>query len=487
MASRDRVAQAKSRAERSRPPTVPVPQIDIVPGRLSEAEWLSLLSFEDAEDAVGDLLALLLDQVLEGCYKVYLARQCIPYVINQAREAMVQIIEWRFLVRDEGQADVSTDPTWQEDEEPVACITDSWAQGSVPVLEAMPRPEEEEVEEEEELVPPREPPEEAAAPQEAPCDAGAAAPRAEEPPRQPSREEEAHVATGLPAPPRRASSLPRASAPAAARSGGPPGGEGRLCRAGKHLLLLLAASEERPPRGPRPLLPPSCSNLLRIQLGRPPTSKDVLYDGAGNVTAVPRLDPARLPKRWLKPCVQLVDPAAECLRQQALHTRSGQRPPARPSRRRLPRQAPPAAPPPPPGSRLQPTSLLFVPPALLLEAVQLAPGVSMRGGGGGAWRGRRPAAPPEPEGAGQPPELKPLAPGPPCLPALAVEKRVLVKRGGVLEAKPTLSAGRTLPQQREASLGCGPAAGAQSGASEAGPCRGAPRGRSQDEPSIVRD
>lgn len=78
MASRDRVAQAKSRAERSRPPTVPVPQVEIVPGRLSEGEWLLLLAFEDAEDVAGDVLAALLELVLGECYKVYLARQVSP-------------------------------------------------------------------------------------------------------------------------------------------------------------------------------------------------------------------------------------------------------------------------------------------------------------------------------------------------------------------------------------------------------------------------
>ncbi|XP_035128091.2 uncharacterized protein C2orf81 homolog isoform X3 [Callithrix jacchus] len=62
--------------------------------------------------------------------------QCIPFTINQAREAMLQITEWRFLARDEGESAVAEDPTWGEDEEPSACTTDSWAQGSVPVLHA---------------------------------------------------------------------------------------------------------------------------------------------------------------------------------------------------------------------------------------------------------------------------------------------------------------------------------------------------------------
>lgn len=49
---------------------------------------------------------------------------------------MLQITEWRFLSRDEGESAVAEDPTWGEDKEPLACVTDAWAQGSVPVLHA---------------------------------------------------------------------------------------------------------------------------------------------------------------------------------------------------------------------------------------------------------------------------------------------------------------------------------------------------------------
>ena len=49
---------------------------------------------------------------------------------------MLPITEWRFLARDEGETAVAEDPTWGEDEEPSACTTDAWAQGSVPVLHA---------------------------------------------------------------------------------------------------------------------------------------------------------------------------------------------------------------------------------------------------------------------------------------------------------------------------------------------------------------
>ncbi|XP_046515976.1 LOW QUALITY PROTEIN: uncharacterized protein C2orf81 homolog [Equus quagga] len=126
----------RSKAEKVRPPTVQVPQVDIVPGRLTEAEWMAFTALEEGEDVVGDILADLLARVMDSAFKVYLTQQCIPFTISQAREAMLQITEWRFLARDEGESAVAEDPTWGEDEEPSACTTDAWAQGSVPVLHA---------------------------------------------------------------------------------------------------------------------------------------------------------------------------------------------------------------------------------------------------------------------------------------------------------------------------------------------------------------
>ncbi|KAF6104186.1 hypothetical protein HJG60_011201 [Phyllostomus discolor] len=128
----------RSKVEKARPPTVPVPQVDIVPGRLTGAEWMALSAQEEGEDVVGDILADLLAGVMDSAFKVYLTRQCIPFTISQAREAMLQVIEWRFLAR-EGESAVAEDPTWgeaeDEDEEPSASTMDAWAQGSVPVLQ----------------------------------------------------------------------------------------------------------------------------------------------------------------------------------------------------------------------------------------------------------------------------------------------------------------------------------------------------------------
>ncbi|XP_066863457.1 uncharacterized protein C2orf81 homolog isoform X2 [Kogia breviceps] len=98
---------------------------------------MELTALEEGEEVVGDILADLLARVMDSAFKVYLTQQCIPFIISEAREAMLQITEWRFLARDEGESAVAEDPTWGEDEEPLPCTIDAWAQGSVPVLHAL--------------------------------------------------------------------------------------------------------------------------------------------------------------------------------------------------------------------------------------------------------------------------------------------------------------------------------------------------------------
>uniref|UniRef100_A0A670ZS66 Uncharacterized protein n=1 Tax=Pseudonaja textilis TaxID=8673 RepID=A0A670ZS66_PSETE len=440
MATRDRVAQAKARAERARPPTVPVPQVEIVPGRLTEGEWLSLLAYEDGEDVAGDILAALLDQALAECYKVYLARQCVPYVIAQAREAMLQIVEWRFLVRDGGESDVPADPAWQEDEEPAASIPDSWAQGSVPLLQTG-----------------------ASTPGRLGLYPGSLGGRAESPGsasaavKGPNRDSLAdHPFLQVPA-----VKVPEEEAPALWELPGEETTQAEVpLQCGEELTWKrpLAASprlsfKSRPScqllpqhsvkmdagaktvsgkkglpgakvsQGPlevssllgsaQPLLPSSCSNLLRIQMGRPPNIRDVFYDEMGNVTLVPHLDLSRLPKRWIKPTVEVVDPNVESRCQETLKMVSGrckqrhppsgsvkrapadqsslraqgpEEDPVKSRRKACPEQA--AYSPLLPGKTLEPTSFVFVKPNLLAETVDLAPGVSLRRAGSGSLSAR---------------------------------------------------------------------------------------------------
>lgn len=75
MTPRERVATSKSRGEKSRLPTVATARADVVPGRLPEAEWLSLLEAEQRDRDAGDILAELLGRVMDECTKADVARQ----------------------------------------------------------------------------------------------------------------------------------------------------------------------------------------------------------------------------------------------------------------------------------------------------------------------------------------------------------------------------------------------------------------------------
>ncbi|XP_057225352.1 uncharacterized protein C2orf81 homolog [Malurus melanocephalus] len=73
--------------------------------------------------------------------------QLVPFTVSRARDAILFVAEWRFLVRDEGDPDPGGDPLswgdtdperdgiWKEDEEPQTCPWDSWTQGAVTVLD----------------------------------------------------------------------------------------------------------------------------------------------------------------------------------------------------------------------------------------------------------------------------------------------------------------------------------------------------------------
>nr|XP_032643875.1 uncharacterized protein C2orf81 homolog isoform X3 [Chelonoidis abingdonii] len=262
MTSRDRVPLSKSRAEKSRPPTVPIPQVDIVPGRLSESEWISLVTMEEGEDGVGDILEGMINQVMDECYKVYLARQVS---LDKLPEETVSHEETRPST---GSPEVPATP---HSEQP------SQERGIKSAKSSKPQ----------NLLPQPAPP----------------------PPPKTRKAYRAH--RGL---------LRSASLKSMARP---------LQETEKELLrqqLSQTLPEESPQEdlgSLHQLLPMSCSNLLKIQMGRPPNIKGVTYDEFGTVITMPKLDPARLPKCWIKPQVEVLDPDVEAKRQEVLKTISG--------------------------------------------------------------------------------------------------------------------------------------------------------------------
>lgn len=67
-----------------------------------------------------------------------LCLQRVPFTVSRARDAILFVAEWRFLVRDDGDPDRAGDPdperdgVWSEDEEPQTRHWDSSTPGVVP-------------------------------------------------------------------------------------------------------------------------------------------------------------------------------------------------------------------------------------------------------------------------------------------------------------------------------------------------------------------
>ncbi|XP_076807769.1 uncharacterized protein C2orf81 homolog [Clavelina lepadiformis] len=134
-ASRSRTEKGASRGGAgSQSVTAPAVTNDVVPGRLSYEDWTQLMQDEEDTGFVCSLVEEIVDQALEGCYQKYIWEQMLPFTVHQAKDALLQIVQWHFLSRDSGEVNIVNDPGWKEDSEPEAGVIDSWAQGSVPVV-----------------------------------------------------------------------------------------------------------------------------------------------------------------------------------------------------------------------------------------------------------------------------------------------------------------------------------------------------------------
>ncbi|KAM6072063.1 LOW QUALITY PROTEIN: uncharacterized protein C2orf81 homolog [Theristicus caerulescens] len=424
---RERAAAPKSRGEKSRPPTAAAARADVVPGRLPEAEWLSLLAAERADEDAADILAELLGRVMDECSKANAARQRVPFTVGQARDALLQIAQWRFLVRDEGETDPEGDGAWREDEEPKPCATDSWAQGSIPVLRTQGS---------------------GAEPAAAPGSGWAAPPTPSHPHRAPRdprptpgpplpppgqvsgvralcqrrRQDppcpsQVPTATVLPVPgpsrpellpgkaaiaprppdgktPRARPPLPRpaplrlARPPAPCLSPGPAELPGQPEEGWRPLWSshgdvegsgAAGVSSHRPP-----LPPPSGTSLVTIWPGRPSHSTGAKREGSGAVLGVPRLGPGSRPERWSGPRWRCWTQARRPSRQHVPRVAAGAAGGRSWAARGCPGGRSPwrgdSASPPPRGS-LQPPGPVPWQLGSLLDSARLAPGVTIRRGG----------------------------------------------------------------------------------------------------------
>ncbi|XP_071107367.1 uncharacterized protein C2orf81 homolog isoform X2 [Haliotis cracherodii] len=313
-----RAAVSKSRADKGKPPAAQTPVIthEIVPGKFNDHDWNIMLDKDGTEDFILDLVDEVVDSTMDTIYKTYIDKQLLPFTISQAKDAILQIIDWQFLDRDGGEVNTEGDPTWLQDEEPDPATTDCWAQGSVPrtylppptpviVEETQEQLEEEHVQTDLEeaqvlIVDPDEDPE---------------LPDKVSEPDEDRVDEKTETEAGTV---EKDETVGKKKKFKFKRYRGPikSAGVSKITESLEETEMKLfmdeiAGSLPSEDRTSGMLMPASCHSILRVQAGRPPGNKDVVYDDMGNVIAVVKLDPEKLPNHRVRVKYQVVDPAIE--------------------------------------------------------------------------------------------------------------------------------------------------------------------------------
>ncbi|XP_061762247.1 uncharacterized protein C2orf81 homolog [Nerophis ophidion] len=137
---------AKAQADKSKAPArVSPPQPhepeeeDIIPGCLTRSQWMDMLSREEAEDLVGEIMAELMTRVMEGCYNVHIKRQVASFTAFWAKVYFIQTLEHHLMCRDKWED--AMELTRTEDSEPRPITPDVWSEGCFPVIHGTPQAE----------------------------------------------------------------------------------------------------------------------------------------------------------------------------------------------------------------------------------------------------------------------------------------------------------------------------------------------------------
>lgn len=267
---------------------------------------------EDGEDFVLDIVNEIVDSTLTVLYEKYIVSQTLPYTIQETKDLLLQIIEWQFLACDLGEENPAMDSTWLEEDEPVTPVTDSWAQGSVPLLlrpsssssttslQSDQEAEMPSVIEERPSAP--EPPFEALEVSKTPLSIDSPS---QPPPvtaeRKTDEQEEPAKA--------KIQDRKKMRVPFKPHKGKLPSFSGVDLSPllNKHEHQLQEDVRHDPVNTTGMTMLSSSTSILKAQYGRPPGIKDVVYDERGNVIAVMKISPEKLPSHRVRTKFSVVD------------------------------------------------------------------------------------------------------------------------------------------------------------------------------------
>ncbi|KAM4636214.1 uncharacterized protein C2orf81 homolog [Discoglossus pictus] len=353
-----RAAASKSRIDKSHsvPVVAPTPQavMEIVLGRLTEEDWMYMVILEDDENMIGDTMESLDIQVTEQCSQAYLARQVMPYALKQAQEAMTQKMNLIYMSKEEGNLEVAVERTWQDEEEPCQCPIESWMGECPPTAIPCflhPHSKQSQVtikpSESQKIDPRLDGTKSVSEPKlYSPC----LEPKAkymQETKNGTENNQTVTTASQISPLASQTSQLSCRTSPIASQTSQIASQTSQLARQQTSSLKPLK-KRYQPHNGPLRsaglrnitksledtekemlkeqelkmreedkeddnlnLLPTSLHNILKIQMGRPPQKKDVVYDALGNVLSMPKLDPSTLPRHCIQPQVTVLEPTKE--------------------------------------------------------------------------------------------------------------------------------------------------------------------------------
>jgi len=332
---------AKSRAEKGGKSTnAPTPAVthEIIPGKFNDQDWNGMVDRDDGDDFIFDLVEEVCESALGQIYQNYLQKQLVPFTVNQAKDALLQIIEWQFLSRDEGEQSIESDPAWEQEAEPEPAITDCWAQGSVPRRVAVtPRAEDtpEAVEPETDLVLQDVAEEDEPAPL-AELEAATAGECAEPSPEElteehPAEEEQQEEPEDKQTESKPANTKRRQKFKPYTGKVKSAGLNKRMTESldDTEMRMLIDehyASQNTITMSPDPdsfNMPNSCHSIIKLQAGRPPANRDITYDDLGNVVKLTKINPSRLPTHRVRTGFHVVDPKVEAAQARLEAMRTG--------------------------------------------------------------------------------------------------------------------------------------------------------------------